>query len=215
MLIQNLPSFPGPAELGGNWQDRQFDPNLAFPKTGNVSVLQRPAVNGQTPVPQDFFSPTSKTPGRTLPANLKDVGGLTPTTVPSLKGQVDQLYWRRPLGLATADEGAVKALAQEINSMLKPGGFMEFRVLPSSDATRALEVAKQIPGSRDVQVTQTAIKEFVRLNSGLIGNYKRPAGLSNEQWNVLEAAGPDVLNRYDSLGKGIFNRIVRIYKASE
>jgi len=88
-------------------------------------------------------------------------------------------------------------------------------VLPSSDATRALELAKQIPGSRVVQVTQKAIKSFAELNEGSAGNYLRPDALSEEQWNILEAAGPDILNQYASLGKGIFNRIVRIYKTSK
>lgn len=91
--------------------------------------------------------------------------------------------------------------------MLKPGGFIEFRVLPSKDATRALEVAKQIPGARVVEVPQRAIKSY-----NITGI--RPSGLSDEQWAILEPALRDIRGQQGALGEGVFNRIVRVYKPS-
>jgi hypothetical protein len=206
MLIQNMPEWPGVNEAGA-WPTWKFDPNAAFPKSGEVRVLQGAAGKGLTPVPEAFFPPVSKTPGRVLPENLKDVAGLSPTTHPELHGKVDQIYWRRPFGLGTADPATVSALAKEVDQMLKPGGFIEFRVLPSKDATRALEVAKQIPGARVVEVPQRAIKSY-----NITGI--RPSGLSDEQWAILEPALRDIRGQQGALGEGVFNRIVRVYKPS-
>jgi hypothetical protein len=203
MLLQNMPEWPGPGET--NWAEWQFDPNVPFPKTGDVTVLQGPAGAGRTPVPRTFFPPVSKIPGDVLPTNLKDVSGLDPTTLPELHGKVDQMYWRRGFGLSKADAPTVAALGKEVDQMLKPGGFIEVRVLPASDATRARQLAAAIPGSRVVEVPQSAIKAYAATPT-------RPSGLSDEQWSVLESAGPDIRNEYPTLGQGVFNRIIRIYK---
>jgi hypothetical protein len=206
MLVQNLPEWPVNTGQGPvlNWHEWQFDPNVAFPKSGRVVILQGNAAPGMTPVPEAFFPPVSKT-GKVIPTNLSDVSGLTPTTHPELYGKVDQMFWRRPFGLGSADEATVAALGAEVDKVLKPGGFIEFRVLPSKDAGRALKVAQHIPGSRVVEIPQSAIKAYA--SSGI-----RPPNLSDEQWAILAAAGPDIRGQYGALGGGIFNRIVRIYK---
>ena len=205
MLVQNLPEWPTTSGEGPvNWHEWQFNPEAAFPKSGDVVVLQGNAAEGMTPVPEAFFPPTSKT-GKVIPENLKDVGGLTPTTHPELHGKVDQIFWRRPFGLGAGDPATVSALGAEVGNMLKPGGFIEFRVLPSRDAARALDVARHIPGARVVEVPQSAIKSFE--STGL-----RPGSLSDEQWAILQAAGPDIRGQHGALGGGIFNRIIRIYK---
>jgi hypothetical protein len=207
MLVQNMPEWPGTGAAGGAWPPWRFDPHVAFPKTGNVVVLQRPAGMGQTPVPEGFYTPVSATRGRPLPVNLSDVAGLSPTSHPQLYGKVDQMFWRRPFGLGKANQPTIAALAGEVNQMLKPEGFIEFRVLPASDARRALEIAGQIPGSRTIVVPQNAINSYATTNI-------RPPGLTDEQWGILEGAGPDIRGEYGALGGGVFNRIIRVYSAN-
>ncbi len=204
MLVQNMPEWPAGPGLTVAWPTYRFDPHAAFPKTGNVTVLQGPAAPFMTPVPQAFFPPVSATPGRVMPANLPDVAGLAPTMHPELFNKVDQMYWRRPFGLGRADAPTVSALAREFDQMVRPGGFVEFRVLPASDVRTALEVARQMPGARAVEVPRNAIRSYAATNV-------RPTGLSNEQWVILEAAGPDIRGEFGALGQGIFNRIIRVY----
>ena len=147
-----------------------------------------------------------------MPKDLKDVAGIKPTTHPELHGKVTEAYWRRPFGLGKADAGAVAELGGEFDKMLKPGGFIEFRVLPAADAKVAQRIAAHIPGSRTVEVPQRAIDAYYKsLDAGVP---KRPPALSNEQWSILEGAGSDLLQSKAALGKGVFNRIIRIYKPS-
>jgi hypothetical protein len=207
MLNHNLPKWPatGSDPFTTEWPAWRFDPNAAFPKEGPVVILQGPPLPGQTAVPETFFPPISKS-GRVIPKGLEDVAGLQPSTHPALHGKADAIYWRRPFGLGRADASTVKALAAELDRMLKPGGFVEFRVLPSSDAGRALEIAAQMPGTRVEVVSQKAIAAYA--TSGL-----RPPNLSDAEWAILEAAGPDIRGDHGALGKGKFNRIIRVYKA--
>ena len=206
MLNQNLPEWPAAgSDPFAEWPAWRFDPHVAFPKEGPVVILQGSPPVGQTAVPEAFFPPVSKS-GKVIPRRLPDVAGLQPSTHPPLHGQADAVYWRRPFGLGRADEATVKALAGELDRMLKPGGFVEFRVLPSADATRALEVAAEMPGARVEVVPQKAIATYAT-------NGRRPPNISDAQWTILEAAGPDIRGQHGALGRGVFNRIVRVYKA--
>jgi hypothetical protein len=93
--------------------------------------------------------------------------------------------------------------------MLKPGGFVEFRVLPSSDVRVVRQVAEALPGARVVEVPQRAIRSYAAsLETGL---GVRPDGLTDEQWAILQAAGPDIAGAHGALGEGVF-RIIRVYK---
>jgi Domain of unknown function (DUF4157) len=216
MLMHRLPEFPGPADLAeaaaagrpGEWPAHRFDPAARFPQTGDVRMLQNPAAPGMTPTPAEFFPPVSRS-GRVVPTDLRDVAGLRPTSHPELHGQVSEAYWRRPFGLGTADAPTVEALGKELDAILRPGGFAEFRVLPSGDARVARQVQQHMPGSRVVEVPQRAIRQYAETDFAT-----RPAGLTDEQWGMLQAARSDIAGSHDPLGRGLFNRIVRIYKGT-
>lgn len=210
MLSQNLPQWPqsvgaiGQQPLPWNW-----NPALSFPATGPVRVLTQPGLPGTTPVPEAFFPPVggAAVPGvpRLVPINQLDVTGLRPSTHPQLYGQIERAYWRRPFALTMADPVTRTAMGQEIGKWLRPGGFIEFRILRGGDEAVALAVAQQIPHSRIVIIPRNAILSYSQ--TGV-----RPAGLTDEQWNILDEAGPDIRNEFGALGEGVFARIIRIYR---
>ena len=129
--------------------------------------------------------------------------GLGPalTGVPS-----HQIYWRRPFALVRATPDVARGIGAELNRMLRPGGFVEFRVLEATDVPVVREVAKQIEGARVVEVPQAAIRYF-RGRGG-----QRQPGLTDEQWQILEEAAPDVQRQLGALGQGTFDRIIRIIR---
>jgi hypothetical protein len=96
-------------------------------------------------------------------------------------------------------------MGQEIGRWLRPGGFLELRLLRGSEEAQARAIAAQIPDARIVSVPRGAIRDFARTG-------QRPPGLTNAQWAVLEEAGPDIRAEFGALGQGQFARIVRIYR---
>jgi hypothetical protein len=235
--VQVAPQWPSytPSEVGGALarlsdeqlaaapfvlRGPQLDPTLAFPTRGRVTILREPRtpanVTGQwdaADTPSAFF-PALGGPGpyrqRLVPLDQRDVVTLQPSTHPQLHGRADQIYWRRPFGLASiADNPAVTAaMGAEINRMLKPGGFVEFRVLRSGDVRVVRALEGQIAGARVVEVPQAAIDHWVRT-----GGQRRP-GLTDEQWQILTGAAPDLAGTQGALGAGAFNRIIRIYRGA-
>lgn len=217
ILAQNLPQWPvttpgvpGPQPLPWQW-----DPTLAFPTQGPVQVLTTPGAPGTTPVPQAFFPPLggNVAPGvpRLIPVATagqtaqQDVTALQPSTHPELHGQVDRAYWRRPFALGAADPATTEAMGKEIAQWLKPGGFLELRLLRGGEVPQARALAAQIPDARVVVVPRGAIAAFARTG-------QRPPGLTNEQWGVLQEAAPDIRGEYGALGQGQFASIVRVYR---
>lgn len=217
MLAQNLPDWPAtpPGSIAPAPAPWVFDPRLAFPTQGPVQVLRSPGAPGMTPVPQAFFPPIGGdvVPGtpRLVPialGNLKaqeDVTRLQPSTHGELHGRVDRAYWRRPFALAAADPEATAAMGREVGRWLRPGGFLELRLLRGGDDAKARAIAAQIPDARVVSVPRGAIAAYARTG-------QRPNGLGNEQWAVLQEAGPDIRGELGALGEGQFARIVRIYR---
>jgi hypothetical protein len=219
LLAQNMPQWPvtAPGVPGQAPLPWQWDPTLAFPTQGPVQVLTTPGLPGTTPVPQAFFPPIGgdvvpgvprlipiATGGRTA---QQDVTGLQPSTHPELHGQVDRAYWRRPFALASADANTTAAMGKEVAKWLKPGGFLELRLLRGGEVAQALAIAAQIPDSRMVIVPRGAIAAYARTG-------QRPPGLLNEQWGVLEQAGPDIRGEFGALGQGQFASIVRIIRGT-
>jgi hypothetical protein len=217
-LGQNLPRWPSKGEDVPPTQPAPWlwQPSLAFPTQGPVLVLTTPGAPGTTPVPQAFFPPVGRdvAPGvpRLVPLAIggqtaqQDVFRLQPSTHPELYGQVDQAYWRRPFALSAADSATTAAMGQELGQWLKPGGFLELRLIRGEqDELQARAIAAQIPDSRIVVVPRGAIAAYAR--SG-----QRPPKLTDEQWTVLEHAGPDIRGEFGALGEGTFARIVRIYR---
>jgi len=180
-----------------------------------VSVLTTPGAPGTTPAPQAFFPPLGGDvePGlpRLIPTAAagrtaqQDVSGLQPSTHPELHGQVDRAYWRRPFALASANTETTAAIGKEIAQWLKPGGFLELRLLRGGEVAQAEAIARQIPDARVVTVPRGAIAAYASAG-------QRPPGLANEQWAVLQEAGPDIRGEFGALGQGQFARIVRIYR---
>jgi hypothetical protein len=217
LLAQQLPVWPSgtpgvPAAQPAPWL---WDPRLSFPTQGPVQVLTTPSAPGATPVPQAYFPPLGgdvapgvprlipvATAGRTA---QQDVTRLQPSTHPELHGQVDRAYWRRPFALAAADPATTAAMGQEVGRWLKPGGFLELRLLRGGEEAQARAIAAQIPDSRIVSVPRWAIAAYARTG-------QRPRGLTNEQWAVLQEAAPDIRGEFGALGQGSFARIVRIYR---
>ena len=96
-------------------------------------------------------------------------------------------------------------MGREVGRWLRPGGFLELRLLRGGDDAKARAIAAQIPDARVVSVPRGAIAAYARTG-------QRPNGLSNEQWAVLQEAGPDIRGEFGALGEGQFARIVRIYR---
>jgi hypothetical protein len=218
-LVQSTPQWPpytaaevGQAlgqytkgQLGGApfvLRPGQIDPTVPFPRSGPVTVLTGP--RGE---PQAWF-PAVGGEGRLVPLNQGDVLALQPSTHPQLHGLVDQIYWRRPFGLARATPDVVTQMGDELNRMLKPGGFVEFRVLEAEDVGVVRDLTSRIAGARRVEVPRDAIEHY--LGRG----YTRPPGLTDEQWQLLQNAAPDVRRQQGALGKGAFEAIIRIFKGS-
>jgi len=91
--------------------------------------------------------------------------------------------------------------------MLKPGGFVELRLLRGGEEAQAEAIAAQIPGARVVTVPRGAITSFARTG-------ERPPMISDEQWAILQDAAPDIQGNFGALGEGTYARIVRIYRGS-
>ncbi len=215
ILAQNLPRWPEQRGLQPQPAPWEWDPTLAFPTQGPVQVLTRPGAPGTTPGPQAFFPPIGGAgPGgrRLIPIALggrtaqQDVTGLQVSAHPELHGQVDRAYWRRPFALGAADSQTLAAMGRELGRMLRPDGFLELRLLRGSEEAQARAIAAAIPGARVVTVPRGAIEAFVR-------NGARPPNLSDEQWTILQDAGPDIRGEFGALGQGVFARIVRIYRS--
>jgi hypothetical protein len=217
ILAHNLPQWPaGPGE-GPMPLPADLDPTLAFPTQGPVQVMTQPGAAGTTPVPVAFFPPVGgqqaggtrlipvKAGDRTAQA---DVTGLTPTSHPELHGQVDRAYWRRPFALGSADAPTLAAMGQELGRILRPGGFLELRLLRGAEEAQARAIAAHIPGADIEIVPRGAIEAFMR-------DAARPAGLNDRQWEMLQDAAPDLRGEFGALGRGTFNRLVRIYRGAD
>lgn len=178
----------------------EIDPAATlFPASGPVVVR-----------PEPFF-PATGGEGRLVPFNIRDIppGGIHPTTHPALHGIADQVYLRRPFGLAFADPATTQQLGQELNRMLKPGGFVELRLRVQAElsapatgtegADQVATIAAQIEGARVVRVDQGAIKRF---------QSKGRLPPDPQQAAVLQNAASDIRG----LGEGSYARIIRIYK---
>jgi hypothetical protein len=160
--------------------------------------------------PEPFF-PATGGDGRLVPFNISDIppGGIHPTTHPALHAVADQVYLRRPFGLAAADPATTQRLGQELNQMLKPGGFVELRLRAQAELSvppagtegvdQAAMIAAQIEDARVVRVDRGAIQRFQR--TGLLPPDPQQAA-------VLQNAAPDIRG----LGEGSYARIIRIYK---
>ncbi len=217
ILAQNLPRWPSaqpgvPAPQPAPWE---WQPSLAFPTRGPVRVLTTQGAPGTTPVPQAFFPPVGRDVAPGVPRLVPlPFGGQTAQQVVSrlqlsthtqLHGQVDAAYWRRPFALSSADPATAAAAGREIGRWLKPGGFLEMRLLRGGDEAQARIIAAQIPDSRVVTVSRGAIQAYRQ--SG-----QRPQSLSEEQWSILQEAGPDIHKVFGEIGTGTFVRIVRIFR---
>ena len=113
----------------------------------------------------------------------------------------------RPFALAAANPGTVDAMGDEVNALLRPGGFFEARLLRSGDRDVIRRIATRI-GGRPVEVNQTAIRRYAETGT-------RPPRINDEQWAILQEAGPDIRNEFGALGGGRFNSITRIYKPNQ
>ena len=213
-IVQNVPDWPntpahefpvGRLQDAPRMQPHEIDPaGELFPRQGDVRML-RPGPTGE-PVP---FFPAQGQEGRLIPRNQNDVTSLQPTTHPELHGKVDRAYWRRPFALQKTDGPTRVAMGQEINKMLRAGGFVEFRVLAAKDRTVILgDVSEQISGARTVEVTREEIRGFLERGE-LPGGRDRA-----EKAAILQDARPDLLGEYSPKGEGTFARIIRIYKDS-
>ena len=170
-----------------------------FPASGPVTVL-----------PESFF-PATGGGGRLVPFNIQDIppGGIQPTMHSALHGIADQVYLRRPFGLASADPAATQQLGQELNRMLKPGGFVELRLRAQTELS--------VPAAGTEGVDQAAMiaaqiedAQVVRVDRGAIQRFQRTGQLPPDphQAAVLHNAASDVRG----LGEGGYARIIRIYK---
>jgi len=217
VLAQNLPQWPtvGQGVLAPQPTPAQWNPALSFPTQGPVQVLTRPGPPGTTPVPQAFFPPVGGdvVPGvpRLIPIESggvpaqRDVSAILRSTHPELYGQVDRAYWRRPFALGAADAETTAAMGLELARWLKPGGFLELRLLRGGDEAQALAIAARIPDARIVTVSRGAIGAYLRTG-------QRPTGLTDAQWTVLREAAPDIRGEFGALGEGTYARLVRIYR---
>lgn len=201
-LVQSMPIWPNTsvanttiAELLANPTKGWFeglDP-LAdiFPQTSQVSTRTTP------------FFPAIGNGGRLVPFGQPDAIGLIKTAPPNMNNTADRIYWRRPFALHAADTHTLQAMGKQIAGMLKPGGFVEFRLLQPSDKARVLEMAKEIPGAEIIEVRKTAIQRFLKTNS-------LPA--NTQQAEILQNAKADMNGDFSPKGGGAFDAIIRVYK---
>jgi hypothetical protein len=175
---------------------------FALPAAGGVTVLPRrffPALGGR-------FTPDSSQ--RLVPFDNHDVESIQATSVPELHGRADQIYLRRPFQLGRADAETTLALGQELNRMLRPGGFVEFRIIRSEELIvpqQSTAIAGQIDNSRTVIVQEADIQAFVR-------NGTLPPDA--EQAAILQGAEQDLRKQFNPLGASRVRQIVRIYKGA-
>ena len=183
----------------------EIEPGPFFwPQTGAVRVF-----------PEPFFPPFGGQ-GRLVPSGFGDIAGIRPTTHPQLHGIADQVYLRRPFGLARADAPTTRALGTELNQMLRRGGFVELRLtrqgefsVPTAGSTgpdQLAVVASQIEGATVVRVDAGAIRAFARTG-------RPPPGLTPIQEDMLRNAASDV-GGAGALGQGDIVRLIRIYKGT-
>jgi hypothetical protein len=188
-------------------QPWQINPSMAFPRSGPVVVLTEP-----TGAPSEFFpatgGPSASGDPRLVPLNQGDVQALRPSTLPQLYGLADRVLWRRPFALFRATPDVVAAMGQEINRLLKPGGFADLRVLEPDDVPIVQGLSAHIQGARRVEVPRQAIEYFLGRDG------RRWPGLNDEQWRILQEAAPDIRREQPTLGRGAFESIIRIYKGS-
>jgi hypothetical protein len=162
-----------------------------FPERGPVRIL-----------PEQFFPAVGE--GGVLPVDPESTVGIRPTTHPELWGRADQVYLRRPFALGRADVPTTVALGQELNRMLRPGGFVELRpggrldVLPE----QLPSLAQQIEGAEVVRVERSAIRAFQRTG-------ELPPGATPRQQEMIRAAAADTAG---GLGGTEFQWVVRIYR---
>jgi hypothetical protein len=146
----------------------------------------------------------------------EDVVALEFSTHPEYWGRADRIYLRRPFGLRAAVNPAIipgpvtepgppaaVGMGQELNRLLRPGGFVEFRLLRSGDRNVVYLMRDQISGARTVEVPETAIDRFLR-----DGTLPTDA----EQRQILQEAEADLRQGLGPEGEGIYNRIIRITK---
>jgi hypothetical protein len=168
--------------------------------------------SGVTLITEPFF-PAQGMGGRLLPIRIgdipaqEDVSGLISTSHSELAGQGTQIFLRRPFALQAASPAQAEAMGQEINQMLRPGGFTELRLLRTGDRRIARLIASQIPGSVTIEVDERAIRTFVDSGYSAV-----PA--DSRQAEILRAAEPDIRAglQGEALGKGMIKSIIRIYK---
>jgi hypothetical protein len=213
LLARNSPIWPNtPASLTPfrdipglfPWE---IDPaRYLFPRSGAVSIL-----------PEPFFSPFGGevSPGvrRLIPYNIRDVAGIQPTVHPSVRGVASEIYLRRPFGLASADAPTTAAMGQELNSMLRQGGFVEFRLRAQTEFSVPTEGAGGVDQLATV-VSQIEGARVVRVDRGMLQRFQRtgqiPPDASPAQAEILRNAASDI----QGLGQGAYVRIIRIYKGA-
>lgn len=194
--------------IPGAWEVQPLP--FAIPSTGQVSVIPQPffpTYGGLAPVDGPQGSGWSIMRPRLVPRGISDVAGITPTQHRELYNRVDQLYLRRPFGIGRASASETQSLGAELNQMLRPGGFVEFR-LTRSDllAPGQLQaIQNQIPGSTTVVIDQAAIDAF-RASRTV------PADATEAEMAILRAAETDIRQRFDPLGLARMVQIIRIYK---
>ncbi len=212
LLVQNAPRWPATTVHSNQFSEmteltpEQLDPQThLFPHAGEVVMLR-----GSSGQPEAFFPPYADqvmgntTIRRLVPTDQADVTGVQPTTHPQLHGRVDRMYWRRPFALQTASASARADMGREINSMLRDGGFVEFRLLASGDRVVVAELANQIEGAVIHDMNAGTIQRY------LGGTPPRDATKAR----ILSEAGADLQGEHSPLGIGGYRRIIRIYKNS-
>jgi hypothetical protein len=204
-LSRELPQWPGPGQTNP-------PPSTTSPSNSRVTV-----------VPKELF-PARGADGRLIPQRQpgqrtpqEDIVGLEFTSHPEFWGTQDAIYLRRPFALRAAlgpalmrgapMEGppAAVAMGQELNRWLRPGGFVEFRLLRPGDREVVYLIRQQIPNAQMTEVPATAIKHFETHGAP-------PPNATAEQAEILRNAAPDIRGQFGGLGEGRYQRIIRITK---
>ena len=174
LITQNAPRWPStaPGAIGDMPQPWEWDPTLAFPTQGPVQVLTGAGAPGTTPgAPGIFPAAWRRRPGRAAPDPNRRRG---PHGSAGRRGTASQqpyrtLWFRRPdvLGADLSPwppptQATQAAMGQEVGRMLRPGGYLEMRLLRGGEEAQAEAIAAQIPGSRMVVVPRGAIANYAR-----------------------------------------------------